>query len=46
MQRASKLGLKFFKKPFAIADVFDWLDQIEQKINPHRQLTECGELGN
>ena len=46
MQRASELGLKFFKKPFAIADVFDWLDQIEQKINPQRQLTECGELAN
>ena len=46
MQRASELGLKFFKKPFAIADVFDWLDTREQKINPQRQLTECGELGN
>jgi CheY-like chemotaxis protein len=46
MQRANELGLKFFQKPFAIADVFDWLDQIEQKINPHRQLTDCGELGN
>lgn len=46
MQRASELGLKFFKKPFAVADIFDWLDQIEQKINPHRQLTECKELFN
>jgi CheY-like chemotaxis protein len=46
MQRAGELGLKFFQKPFAVADVYDWLDTIEQNINPHRQLTECKELLN
>ena len=44
MQRASELGLKFFKKPFTIADVFEWLDQIEQNINPERLLTERKKL--
>jgi len=46
MQRVNELGLKFFQKPFDIADVFDWLDQIEQNINPHRQLTGYNELAN
>jgi len=46
MQRVNELGLKFFQKPFDIADVFDWLDQIEQKINPQRQLTGYKELAN
>ena len=46
MQRVSELGLKFFQKPFDIADVFDWLDQIEQNINPHRQLTGYKELAH
>ena len=46
LRRAKELGLKFFKKPFDINDVFDWLDQIEQKINPKRRLTECKELVN
>ena len=44
VRRASELGLKFFRKPFEIADVFNWLDEIEQKINPQRQLTEYKKL--
>jgi len=44
LQRASELGLKFFQKPFTVADIFDWLDQIEQDINPDRQLTDYKEL--
>jgi CheY-like chemotaxis protein len=44
MQRANELGLKFFLKPFEIADIFDWLDQIEQKISPRRKLTGYEEL--
>lgn len=44
LERANELGLKFFQKPFDISDVFDWLDQIEQKINPQRKLTEYKEL--
>ena len=46
MERANELGLKFFLKPFEISDIFEWLDQIEQKIHPHRRLTEYDELGN
>ena len=46
MRRVSELGLKFFQKPFDIADVFGWLDQIEQNINPNRQLTRYKELVN
>ena len=36
--KAKDMGLKFFQKPFDIADVFEWLDQIEKEINPRRQL--------
>lgn len=43
---AKKLGLKFFRKPFEINDIFEWLDQIELEINPHRQLTACKYLHN
>jgi CheY-like chemotaxis protein len=43
-KRANDLGLKFFQKPFDIADVFKWLDQIEENINPQRQLTDYKEL--
>lgn len=46
IRRAGELGLKFFRKPFEISEVFDWLDQIEQKINPHRRLTEYKHLHN
>ena len=46
VRRARELGLKFFRKPFDIKEVFDWLDQIEQKINPLRQLTEYKNLLN
>ena len=44
MQQINALGLKFFQKPFTIADVFDWLDQVEEQICPKRQLTEYKEL--
>ena len=42
--RASELGVKFFRKPFKISAVFDWLDQVEKDISPHRRLTECRKL--
>ena len=44
VRRAEQLGLKFFRKPFDISEVFSWLDQIEPDINPDRQLTECRKL--
>ena len=34
MERVKKLGLKFFQKPFAIKDVIEWLDQIENNMAP------------
>ena len=40
VQRAKELNLKFFKKPFEIAEVFQWLDSIEPQINPQRRLTD------
>jgi len=46
VRRAEQLGLKFFRKPFEIGDIFDWLDQIEPKINPQRRLTACKDLHN
>lgn len=46
IERAKELGLKFFKKPFDIADVFAWLDKVEEKISPHIRLTEYAELSN
>jgi CheY-like chemotaxis protein len=44
LKRAEELGLKFFQKPFDITDVFKWLDQIEEDINPQRKLTDYKEL--
>jgi len=32
MERAKKLGLKFFQKPFEVKDVLEWLDQIENNM--------------
>jgi len=46
VRRAEKLGLKFFRKPFEVNDIFEWLDQIESEINPQRRLTECKDLQN
>ena len=45
-RRAKELGLKFFRKPFDISEVFEWLDEIEPKISPDRKLTECCKLKN
>jgi DNA-binding response OmpR family regulator len=45
-KKARDLDLKFFKKPFAIDEVFRWLDIIEPQINPHRKLTEFKNLYN
>jgi len=42
--RARELGVRFFKKPFEINEMFGWLDQVEKKINPQRRLTELTNL--
>jgi len=44
LAKANDLGLKFFQKPFDIVDIFEWLDHIEEEINPRRQLTEDNKL--
>lgn len=44
--KARELDLKFFKKPFEIKEVFQWLDSIEPQINPHRRLTDYNCLSN
>lgn len=45
-KRAKKLGLGSFRKSFQIAEVFHWLDEAEEKIKPHRRLTEFQKLCN
>ena len=36
--KAKSLGLTLFKKPFRLADINNWLDQIEKNIDPERNL--------
>jgi len=38
IKRAARLGCKLFKKPFHLAEVNEWLDQIETSISPARRL--------
>ena len=33
------LGIKLFKKPFKIDEIFNWLDQIEGSMDPKRELS-------
>ena len=37
---AQTLGLRFFKKPFSIIALTEWLDEIEKDISPQRKLTD------
>jgi CheY-like chemotaxis protein len=36
--RAESLGIKVFLKPFKLAEIAAWLDQIEKEIDPERNL--------
>ncbi len=38
--RAKSLGIKIFKKPFNLREITDWLDQIENDIDPKRKLSD------
>jgi CheY-like chemotaxis protein len=38
IERAARLGCKLFKKPFRLAEVSEWLDQMERSISPQRHL--------
>ena len=39
-RKARELDLKLFKKPFAVEELFQWLDSIEPQINLHMRLTD------
>ena len=38
VERAAQLSCKVFKKPFQMAEVIDWLHQVEKIISPERRL--------
>jgi FixJ family two-component response regulator len=40
LSRAKSLGLTIFTKPFYTADIYNWLDRIEQNIDPDRKLSD------
>jgi len=37
--KAKSLGIKIFKKPFALTEIINWLNQIEKDIVPKRKLS-------
>ena len=40
VSKAKSLGIKIFKKPFKIAEINNWLDQIEKDIDSERKLSD------
>ena len=40
VSKAKSLGIKLFKKPFKLKEVINWLDQIENDIDPKRKLSD------
>ena len=38
LQRAHELGCKTFEKPFPFYEFFEWLDEVERKIESTREL--------
>ena len=38
-ERASRLKIKLFLKPFTIKEIDEWVTEIERKINPTRRLS-------
>ncbi len=38
--KAEALGIKVFVKPFRLAEIISWLEQIEKGIDPHRHLSQ------
>ena len=38
--RANILGVKIFKKPFNFEELTNWLDEIENNIDPERELSD------
>jgi len=39
MAKAESLGIKVFIKPFKLAEIINWLEQIEREIDPKRKLS-------
>jgi CheY-like chemotaxis protein len=40
VSRAKSLGIKLFKKPFKLAQIINWLDQIEKDTDQKRKLSD------
>ena len=40
LSKAKSLGVKIFKKPFALTEIINWLNQIEKDIVPKRKLSD------
>ncbi len=40
ISRAKGMGVKLFKKPFRVEEIYDWLDRIESGIDPERKLSD------
>jgi CheY-like chemotaxis protein len=41
MKRAHELGCLTFSKPLRIAELIDWLNECEKRIDPNRKLWDC-----
>jgi hypothetical protein len=42
--RAKKLGVRIFKKPFKIEEIFRWLEDCQKQIDPGRKLSDLSDL--
>jgi DNA-binding NtrC family response regulator len=40
VSKAKSLGIKIFKKPFKLAQIINWLDQIEKDTDQKRKLSD------
>jgi len=38
IERVTRLGCKVFRRPFPMSQVSQWLDGVEKKVSPQRQL--------
>jgi CheY-like chemotaxis protein len=46
LERAAQLGCKIFKKPFQLAEITEWLDQVEKTLSPERRLFDWHQQNN
>lgn len=40
LEKAEKIGCQIFEKPFDLKDLHQWLDGVEKRINPIRELAD------